>query len=81
MRRIPMPPSSPACRRSVRGFGRRSQRQNRERIVQAAVDLLREVGRAQATIAEIERRTASSLTLYNHFADEADLFGGCQESG
>lgn len=56
-----------------------SQRQTRERIVQATMDLHQEVGPAQTTIAEIARRAGvQRLTVYNHFPDEAELIGACQ---
>lgn len=55
------------------------QRQTRERIVQATLELHREVGPAQTTIAEIARRAGvQRLTVYNHFPAEAELFGACQ---
>ena len=55
------------------------QRQTRERIVRATMELHREVGPAQTTIAEIARRAGvQRLTVYNHFPDEAELFGACQ---
>jgi len=56
-----------------------SQRQTRERIVRATMELHREVGPAQTTIAEIARRAGvQRLTVYNHFPEEAELFGACQ---
>ena len=56
-----------------------SQRQTRERIVQAAMALHEEVGPAQTTIAEIARRAGvQRLTVYNHFPDDAELLGACQ---
>jgi AcrR family transcriptional regulator len=56
-----------------------AQRQTRERIVLATMDLHREVGPAQTTIAEVARRAGvQRLTVYNHFPDEAELFGACQ---
>jgi AcrR family transcriptional regulator len=56
-----------------------TQRQTRERIVQATVDLHREVGPARTTVAEIARRAGvQRLTVYNHFPEEAGLFGACQ---
>ncbi|MBV8944057.1 MAG: helix-turn-helix transcriptional regulator, partial [Solirubrobacterales bacterium] len=52
-----------------------SQRQTRERIVRATMELHREVGPAQTTIAEIARRAGvQRLTVYNHFPEEAELF-------
>ena len=56
-----------------------AQRQTRERIVQATVDLHREVGPARTTVAEIARRAGvQRLTVYNHFPEDAALFGACQ---
>lgn len=56
-----------------------SQAQTRERIVRATMDLHQEVGPAHTTVAEIARRAGvQRLTVYNHFPDEAELFGACQ---
>ena len=56
-----------------------AQRLTRERIVQATVDLHREVGPARTTVAEIARRAGvQRLTVYNHFPEDAALFGACQ---
>ena len=56
-----------------------AQRQTRERIVLATMDLHREVGPAQTTVAEVARRAGvQRLTVYNNFPDEAELFGACQ---
>jgi AcrR family transcriptional regulator len=56
-----------------------SQRQTRERIVQATMELHKEVGPAKTTIAEIARRTGvQRLTVYNHFPKDIELFGACQ---
>jgi AcrR family transcriptional regulator len=56
-----------------------AQRETRERIVRATMALHEEVGPAQTTIAEIARRAGvQRLTVYNHFPDEAELFGACQ---
>jgi AcrR family transcriptional regulator len=55
------------------------QRETRERIVKATMELHAEVGPAQTTIAEIARRAGvQRLTVYNHFPDEAMLVGECQ---
>jgi AcrR family transcriptional regulator len=55
------------------------QRRTRERIVGVTMELHREVGPAATTIAEIARRAGvQRLTVYNHFPDEAALFGACQ---
>jgi AcrR family transcriptional regulator len=55
------------------------QRETRERIVQATVDLHREVGPAATTVAEIARRAGvQRLTVYNHFPEDAELIGACQ---
>jgi AcrR family transcriptional regulator len=54
------------------------QAETRRRIVQATSDLHREVGPARTTIAEIARRArVQRLTVYNHFADEQQLFAAC----
>ena len=56
-----------------------AQQQTRERIVAATVELHNEVGPALTTIAEVARRAGvQRLTVYNHFPDEAELFGACQ---
>ena len=56
-----------------------AQQQTRERIVAATVELHTEVGPALTTIAEVARRAGvQRLTVYNHFPDEAELFGACQ---
>ena len=56
-----------------------AQRETRDRIVQATVDLHREVGPARTTITEIARRAGvQRLTVYNHFPEESELFGACQ---
>jgi AcrR family transcriptional regulator len=55
------------------------QRQTRERIVAATMELHREVGPAATTVAEIARRAGvQRLTVYNHFPDDAELFQACQ---
>ena len=56
----------------------RSQEATRRRIVEATVELHREVGPARTTIAEIARRAGvGRVTVYNHFPDEAALLGAC----
>jgi AcrR family transcriptional regulator len=56
-----------------------TQRRTRQRIVRATMELHKEVGPAQTTIAEIARRAhVQRLTVYNHFPQEAELFGACQ---
>jgi AcrR family transcriptional regulator len=53
--------------------------ETRARIVRATVDLHREVGPARTTVAEVARRAGvERLTVYNHFPDDAALFGACQ---
>jgi AcrR family transcriptional regulator len=55
------------------------QRETRERIVKATMDLHAEVGPAQTTVAEIARRAeVQRLTVYNHFPEDIDLFAACQ---
>ncbi|MDQ0577599.1 TetR/AcrR family transcriptional regulator [Agromyces albus] len=56
-----------------------SQQQTRERIVAATVELHTEVGPALTTVAEVARRAGvQRLTVYNHFPEDAGLFGACQ---
>jgi AcrR family transcriptional regulator len=56
-----------------------SRRRTRERIVEATMELHREVGPARTTVAEIARRAGvQRLTVYNHFPEEIELFGACQ---
>jgi AcrR family transcriptional regulator len=56
-----------------------SQRETRERIVQATMELHKEVGPARTTVAEIARRAGvQRLTVYNHFPEDVALFGACQ---
>jgi AcrR family transcriptional regulator len=56
-----------------------AQKQTRERIVAATMDLHREVGPAQTTVAEIARRAGvQRLTVYNHFPDDIELLRACQ---
>jgi AcrR family transcriptional regulator len=56
-----------------------TERQTRARIVQATMELHKEVGPAMTTVAEIARRAdVSRLTVYNHFPEEGALFGACQ---
>lgn len=54
------------------------QRETRERIARAAMELHGEVGPAKTTVAEIARRAGvQRLTVYNHFPDEGALFPAC----
>jgi AcrR family transcriptional regulator len=56
----------------------RRQAETRQRIVDATVDLHREVGPARTTIAEVARRAGvGRVTVYNHFPDDAALLGAC----
>lgn len=56
-----------------------SRQRTRERIVEATMELHREVGPAKTTVAEVARRAGvQRLTVYNHFPEEAELFGACQ---
>jgi AcrR family transcriptional regulator len=55
------------------------RRETTRRIVEATLQLHREVGPARTTVAEIARRArVSRLTVYQHFPDEAELFAACQ---
>lgn len=56
-----------------------SEQQTRARIVQAAMELHKEVGPAKTTVAEIARRAGvTRLTVYNHFSEDSKLFSACQ---
>jgi AcrR family transcriptional regulator len=56
-----------------------SRRETRERIVQATMELHKEVGPARTTVAEIARRAGvQRLTVYNHFPEDVELLGACQ---
>jgi AcrR family transcriptional regulator len=56
------------------------QRATRDRIIQATVDLHREVGPARTSIADIARRAGvQRLTVYNTFPTPSDLFKACQQ--
>jgi AcrR family transcriptional regulator len=55
------------------------ERQTRARIVQATMELHKEVGPAKTTVAEIARRAGvTRLTVYNHFSEDSALFSACQ---
>jgi AcrR family transcriptional regulator len=55
-----------------------AQAETRLRIVEAMVALHREVGPARTTISAIaERAGVERLTVYRHFADEAEMFEAC----
>jgi AcrR family transcriptional regulator len=52
--------------------------ETRQRIVEAMVDLHREVGPARTTISAIaERAGVERLTVYRHFPDETSMFQAC----
>jgi AcrR family transcriptional regulator len=52
--------------------------ETRHRIVEAMVDLHREVGPARTTISAIaERAGVERLTVYRHFPDERSMFEAC----
>jgi AcrR family transcriptional regulator len=54
------------------------QAETRQRIVEAMVDLHREVGPARTTISAIaERAGVERLTVYRHFPDERSMFEAC----
>lgn len=56
------------------------QAQTRRRIVDATVELHREVGPALTTISEVARRAGvGRVTVYNHFPDDASLLVACAE--
>ena len=55
-----------------------SQRETRDRIARAAMELHEEKGVANTTVAEIARRAdVTRLTVYNHFADLSELLPAC----
>jgi AcrR family transcriptional regulator len=55
-----------------------SQRETRDRIARVAMELHEEKGVARTTVAEIARRAeVTRLTVYNHFADLAELIPAC----
>ena len=55
-----------------------SQRETRDRIAAAAMELHEEKGVARTTVAEIARRAGvTRLTVYNHFADLSELMPAC----
>jgi AcrR family transcriptional regulator len=57
-----------------------SQAETRRRIVEATVELHRTVGPAATQISEVARRAGvQRVTVYNHFPDDASLFGACSE--
>lgn len=54
------------------------QAETRQRIVEAMVELHREVGPARTTISAIaERAGVERLTVYRHFPDERSMFEAC----
>jgi AcrR family transcriptional regulator len=54
------------------------QAETRQRIVEAMVELHREVGPARTTISAIaERAGVERLTVYRHFPDETSMFQAC----
>ena len=56
-----------------------SEQRTRARIIQATMELHKEVGPAKTTVAEIARRAGvTRLTVYNHFPEDSALFGACQ---
>lgn len=55
------------------------QRETRDRIVAATMELHRDVGPAKTTITDIARLAGvQRLTVYNHFPTLSDLVGACQ---
>src|SRR4051794_6133595 len=56
----------------------RRQEETRQRIVDATVELHRELGPARTTIAEVARRAGvGRVTVYNHFPDDVSLLTAC----
>ena len=57
-----------------------SQEETRRRIIEATARLHEEVGPARTTVSEIARRAGvNRVTVYNHFPEEIELFGACQQ--
>jgi AcrR family transcriptional regulator len=59
---------------------RRAQRQKetRQRIIDATIDLHKTIGASQTTISEIAKRAGvGRVTVYRHFPDEETLFYAC----
>jgi AcrR family transcriptional regulator len=57
------------------------QRQTRQKIVEATVDLHRTIGPANTTVSEVAKRAGvNRLTVYNHFPDTIDLLKACSRS-
>ncbi len=55
-----------------------SQEQTRQRIVEAAVELHQALGPTATTVSDIARRAGvGRVTVYRHFADEAEILGAC----
>jgi len=56
----------------------RKQAETRLRIVEALVELHETVGASRATVNEVAKRAGvNRMTVYNHFATEADMVGAC----
>ena len=56
----------------------RQQESTRLRITEAAVHLHGTVGPAKTTVSEVAKRAGvQRMTVYNHFATDADLFDAC----
>ena len=73
-----MSPAQPPRRHYELKERARRQAQTRQRIVDATVQLHREVGPAKTTLAEIARRAGvGRVTVYNHFPDEGALLAAC----
>jgi AcrR family transcriptional regulator len=52
--------------------------ETRQRIVEAAVELHQALGPAATTVSDIARRAGvGRVTVYRHFADEAEILGAC----
>jgi AcrR family transcriptional regulator len=67
----------PSRRYQLRERARR-QEETRRRITEAAVELHGTVGPARTTISEVAKLAGvRRMTVYNHFATDADLFDAC----
>jgi AcrR family transcriptional regulator len=70
--------SSEMSRRYEQRERARKHEETRRRIVAALIELHETVGAAQTTVVEVARRAGvGRMTVYNHFATEADMVTAC----
>ena len=68
----------PETRRYEQRERARKHQETRQRIVDALIELHETVGAAQTTVVEVARRAGvGRMTVYNHFATEADMVTAC----